>query len=181
MANIKPFKAYRPAKGLEDKIAALPYDVYNRAEATEVVKAIIKSSDYKSATAEEKAKYINAIYSNYYSYAKAKVMGTSGESKISKLLVLTNGNIDMANYIVYLQKVSTITENKQKTRKELVIDYINRIKGMSKQDKMLLMYLAGYSVNGDSANMLMNYLSQKGMTRNEAKSYLGLSKWKRLY
>ena len=39
MANIKPFKAYRPAKGLEDKIAALPYDVYNREEAKEVVKA----------------------------------------------------------------------------------------------------------------------------------------------
>lgn len=37
MANIKPFKAYRPAKGLEDKIAALPYDVYNRAEAKVVV------------------------------------------------------------------------------------------------------------------------------------------------
>jgi len=39
MATIKPFKAYRPAKGLEDKIAALPYDVYNRAEAKIVVDA----------------------------------------------------------------------------------------------------------------------------------------------
>ena len=33
MANIKPFKAIRPASGMEDKIAALPYDVYNRKEA----------------------------------------------------------------------------------------------------------------------------------------------------
>lgn len=39
MANIRPFKAYRPAPGMEDKIAALPYDVYNRQEATEVVAA----------------------------------------------------------------------------------------------------------------------------------------------
>jgi len=39
MANIKPFKAYRPAKGYEDKIAALPYDVYNRQEAKVVVDA----------------------------------------------------------------------------------------------------------------------------------------------
>lgn len=38
MANIRPFRAYRPSKGLESKIAALPYDVYNRREATEVVK-----------------------------------------------------------------------------------------------------------------------------------------------
>lgn len=33
MADIRPFKAYRPKKGLEEQIAALPYDVYNREEA----------------------------------------------------------------------------------------------------------------------------------------------------
>lgn len=38
MAKIKPFQAYRPAPGLEKQIAALPYDVYNRQEATEIVK-----------------------------------------------------------------------------------------------------------------------------------------------
>lgn len=38
MATIKPFRAYRPKQGLEDKIAALPYDVYNREEACEAVK-----------------------------------------------------------------------------------------------------------------------------------------------
>lgn len=38
MAKMKAFQAYRPKCGLEDKIAALPYDVYNRSEAVEVVK-----------------------------------------------------------------------------------------------------------------------------------------------
>ena len=38
MAVIKPFKAIRPKEGLEDKIAALPYDVYSREEAREKVK-----------------------------------------------------------------------------------------------------------------------------------------------
>lgn len=37
MACIRPFLAVRPAEGLEDKIAALPYDVYNRREAKEIV------------------------------------------------------------------------------------------------------------------------------------------------
>ena len=37
MAVIRPFRAYRPKKGLEAEIAALPYDVYNREEATTVV------------------------------------------------------------------------------------------------------------------------------------------------
>ncbi len=43
MAFIIPFKAYRPVKGMEAQIAALPYDVYNRQEATEVVKNNPKS------------------------------------------------------------------------------------------------------------------------------------------
>ncbi len=39
MATIKPFKAYRPCEAYVSQIAALPYDVYNRAEAECVVKA----------------------------------------------------------------------------------------------------------------------------------------------
>ena len=38
MADIKPFKAYRPAKEKVSKIAALPYDVYSSMEAREIVK-----------------------------------------------------------------------------------------------------------------------------------------------
>ena len=38
MADVIPFNAYRPKKGMESIIAALPYDVYNRAESAEIVK-----------------------------------------------------------------------------------------------------------------------------------------------
>lgn len=39
MAKIRPFCAVRPQKGIEERVAALPYDVYNRMEAeTEVRK-----------------------------------------------------------------------------------------------------------------------------------------------
>lgn len=38
MAQIRPFAAYRPRSGMEDRIAALPYDVYNREEAVQVVR-----------------------------------------------------------------------------------------------------------------------------------------------
>lgn len=37
MATIRPFCAIRPKKGLEERIAALPYDVYSRKEAKEKV------------------------------------------------------------------------------------------------------------------------------------------------
>ena len=38
MALVKPFAAIMPKLGMEERIAALPYDVYNREEAVEVVK-----------------------------------------------------------------------------------------------------------------------------------------------
>lgn len=38
MADVRPFCAVRPKPGLEEKIAALPYDVYNRTEAREETK-----------------------------------------------------------------------------------------------------------------------------------------------
>lgn len=38
MADIRPFSAYRPVPGMEKRIAALPYDVYNREEACAVVR-----------------------------------------------------------------------------------------------------------------------------------------------
>lgn len=37
MADIRPFSAYRPAKGLEEQVAALPYDVYSSEEARKEV------------------------------------------------------------------------------------------------------------------------------------------------
>ncbi|MDY3956737.1 MAG: DUF1015 family protein, partial [Allisonella histaminiformans] len=37
MAVIRPFQGVRPAEGLASSIAALPYDVYDREEAREVV------------------------------------------------------------------------------------------------------------------------------------------------
>lgn len=38
MAKVKPFKCMRPNEGVAADVAALPYDVYNRAEAKEAVK-----------------------------------------------------------------------------------------------------------------------------------------------
>lgn len=39
MATVKPFRCVRPNKDVVSRVAALPYDVYNRAEAKEVVKS----------------------------------------------------------------------------------------------------------------------------------------------
>ena len=55
MANIRPFSAYRPAPGLESRIAALPYDVYNREEAAEEVKETVEEAAGEVKEAIEEA------------------------------------------------------------------------------------------------------------------------------
>ena len=37
MTDIRPFRAYRPTNEKANRIAALPYDVYSRQEAKEIV------------------------------------------------------------------------------------------------------------------------------------------------
>ena len=72
MATIIPFKAYRPAKGMEADIAALPYDVFNREEAVEVVK-----KNPKSFLAIDRAETQFGPETDTYApevYAKAKEM-----------------------------------------------------------------------------------------------------------
>ena len=38
MADVRPFVCVRPNESIVDKVAALPYDVYNRKEAAQEVK-----------------------------------------------------------------------------------------------------------------------------------------------
>ena len=75
MAIIKPFQAYRPAKGLESKIAALPYDVYNREEACKVVAA----NPYSFLAIDRAETQFGKDVDTYDSrvYAKAKEMLTN--------------------------------------------------------------------------------------------------------
>ena len=141
-------------------------------QSTKDVSALLKLTDYKNMTQEEKAKAIKKIYDIYYAYAKARITGEKPEGKLATLLVLTNGNIDTAKYILSLQKIGSITDTNKKTRKELVIEYINKLRGYSKAEKTLLMYLAGYSVSGTSHSQLINYLTSKGANRKQVLTFI---------
>lgn len=70
MADIKAFRAIRPKKGLENKIAALPYDVYNRQEA----KAAVAGNPYSFLCIDRAETQFPDTVDTYddYVYAKAK-------------------------------------------------------------------------------------------------------------
>lgn len=66
MADIRPFRAYRPAQGLESKVAALPYDVYSKAEAREYVRlhpdSFLAVDRAEATLPEETDTYDAAVY-----------------------------------------------------------------------------------------------------------------------
>ena len=145
-------------------------DIYS--QSTKDVSDLMKLTDYRSSTNEEKAKAIKKIYDAYYALARAKVTGKQPEGKLAQILALTNGNVGLAKYILSLQKIANITQTSKKTRKELVLQYINRLRGYTKAEKTVLMYLAGYSVSGSSENLLISFLVRNGASRKDVKDLL---------
>ncbi len=66
MAIIKPFRAIRPRKDLASRIAALPYDVYNRQEACEAVKreplSFLRIDRAETQFSEDVDTYADCVY-----------------------------------------------------------------------------------------------------------------------
>lgn len=123
---------------------------------------LIGLTDYKKADDKAKSAMLGKVYSLYSEASKAKALKVAPDSKMGKLLYYCGGNVDLAKYIAGLQAISNVTESRNKTRKENVIAAINRMRGFSKAEKLLLAYLAGYSVNGTSKTTITKYLRTKG-------------------
>ena len=78
MAQIRPFRAYRPCQGMEERIAALPYDVYNRAEACEVVKknpeSFLAIDRAETQFGEEVDTYADCVYEKADKMLREKIL-----------------------------------------------------------------------------------------------------------
>lgn len=166
--------SYTTADGANVKLTSGEKTEFRRlyALADAQAKALIQSDAYRALDDEYKGKALKSVYSSYYRFAKNKVFGLEPSGKVASLLYHTNGDVDLAKYIVGLQTLSTIKETKTRTRKEMVISAINKMVGYTRQEKLLLAYLCGYSVNENNKNSLTAFLVSKGFTRKDAIAYL---------
>lgn len=129
------------------------------------IEELLTLGSYKNQTQESKAKIIKRVYSSYYSFAKSFIVGEVPQTKIAKIIYYTKGQYNISKYIAINSYVSSIKANSSKTRKELVVSYINSLKGLDKQEKLLAMYLCGYSLNDGNKNSLSSYLLKLGMSK----------------
>ena len=134
---------------------------------------LISKNEYKKLDDSEKAKVVKKIYDTYHDYAKAKVTKGKGNSKLSNLLLYSKGNINISSYVLYLNQMNMLTDTRNKSRKENVIDYVNKLSGLSKDEKLLLLYLGGYSSKVNT-NRLRSYLIKKRISRKDVDTFLKL-------
>ena len=143
MADVRPIKALRPARGLDDKIAALPYDVYSRAEAYELTRGD-ELSFLRIDRPETQFEPDHDMYSPEV-YEKAGEMLTD---------MIDNGNFvkdDKPYYYIYALTMDGVTQNgiaacasaadyrngvikkHENTREDKLIDRVNHIRSCHAQ------------------------------------------------
>lgn len=144
-------------------------DVYSLAN--DLLSDMIGSSDYANLTDEEKAKAIKKLYSTYYELAKSSVIDNYETSKLTQIA----NYFDISTYVVALSKISNIEQTEKLSRKTAVMQYINKLK-LNKNQKYLLLLLAGYSVSEENVESLLKYLKTNGMSSKEADNFLGIKK-----
>ena len=149
------------------------YEYYSKS--SNEVKELLSNSNYQSLDDEYKAKLLQKVYNTYYYYAQTKISGVQSTNKLTQLLAASNGNINVSKLIIGINAISTIKANKNKTKKELILEALNKYKNYSKQEKLLMLYISGFSVSDNNKQDLKRYLSQKGMPTKDIKEYLKLN------
>jgi hypothetical protein len=137
----------------------------------QVVSKVIKSSVYSKLTSEQKAKIIKKAYDAYYELAKYKAVGVDPSSRIGKLLAYADGNYDIAATLLLIQQVSAMQDNRLSTKKEQAVRLVNR-QSMSRNQKLLTLYLMGYGVTEQNKKQVQRYLQSLGFSEKEAKEFM---------
>jgi site-specific DNA-adenine methylase len=107
---------------------------------------LLEITEYRNSTQELRAKLLKKIYNAYYEVAYHKIRPTQELSRIAKLVNESGGQVSIAKYLVALENIAKISENKAFSRKELVFKYVNSLTNFSKAEKIKLLELAGYKI-----------------------------------
>lgn len=137
MANVKPFICYRPKASLAHRVAALPYDVYNRKEAKQEVEreplSFLKIDRAETSFPDEVDTYDPRVYAKAKELLQEMIQNktfiTDGKENYYVYELVMNGRsqtglVACASIDDYLNNVIKKHEN---TREEKEIDRINHV------------------------------------------------------
>lgn len=180
MATIKAFKAVRPKTDYEKIISELPYDVYNRKEAKEIVKnnpLSFMSVDRAETTLDDSIDtYDSKVYvkakSNYDELVRSGLLVKDSKESLYLYEITMNGRVQTgvvacASCEEYRQNIIKKHEN---TRADKERDRINHVDGLKaqtgpiflayKNEKILSDLISEYKTNN---NPYMDFTSDTGV------------------
>lgn len=110
--------------------------------ANKAAESVLNQTRFVKLTNEEQATVLRKIFDAYYDYAKAEVLGLDLVSRASKIIDMTDGQINIAKYIAYAQDLSDITgsDRRQQIEKKLNVYYLSEF------EKEMVLYLSGYEI-----------------------------------
>lgn len=164
---IKPVGSYIEYNGeqyeVDDKIVE---SQYNNLKTT--IAKFVNSAKYSRYSDEERAYILKKVITAYYNKVVSLVVG----KKINDLTTfLSSGYQNYYDTILYLDDINAIKSTTSKTKKELVTEYINKLK-ISKAEKYLLYMLAGYKLSDDKKKTVKQFLILKGIKKDVIKELL---------
>lgn len=156
--------SYTNEKGEEVNLTKAQQDTFAREyrKASKNVDKVLSSSEYRKLDDKSKAKALKHFYDFYYDYAKWVTLKTNATTRGGRILQMSKGKIDMSTYTPFLSAISNIEATKTQSKKELALKYINSIKGLSKNDRLILAYLSGYKLSDTNKKRLVSYLKNLG-------------------
>lgn len=159
MADIKPFKCIRPDVSVADKVAALPYDVYNRKEACEEVKdkplSFLNIDRAETQFDDSMDMYSDCVYEKAKELLNARIAdGTfiQDDDEAYYIYELTMEGRSQTG-IVACSSIDDYLENRikkhEKTRADKELDRINHVDRTSAQTgPIFLAYRSNEVING---------------------------------
>jgi len=129
-------------------------------------KSMKNSQYYQSLTMEEKAKAIKKMTDLTHEIAKYKALEITPSSTLGKYYAYASDTSSVGKNIAIIMYLTSKIANSD-NKKSTLLKEINKIKGLSKLDKLLICQLMGYSVSETNQSLLSTYLVRKGLSKDE--------------
>lgn len=137
----------------------------------ESVASLLKNKGYAALSTEDKTKAAQRLKTYTYEMAMSNLTGLKAENTKYYLY----DSIGASATAVYLTEINKIESDKDKngkvianSRKEKVHAYIQKLK-ITKEQKYILMYLAGYTPTAEGKQYVEKHLKNKGFSDEEVK------------
>lgn len=135
-------------------------------EAAKRVDSLIKDNNYQKLSMEEKAKAIKKVTDAYYEIAKYKSLKTTPSSRLAKYYAYASDKTNISRDVAIMSYLNNVIEESSNKKVDF-LSTLNKINGLSKNDKLLITTLMGYSVSDSNKASLQQYLKSKGLSNSE--------------